>query len=126
MSKPLSAAIDWMTCAACRISGVVDAVIVMLGCGMCAACSNCFALATSRSGIGSGLKEYGWPGGTHWLPGWNSPLNTTWFRALRSIDNSSACRPGANRVAAELTHRLRCFRRHDHAGTVAQLREEIG
>ena len=36
------------------------------------------------------------PGGTHWLPGSNSPLNTTWFNAARSIDNSSAWRTRAS------------------------------
>ena len=55
MSKPLSAAIDWITCAACKVSGIVGVISVTTGCGAFAAASSCFAFATSRSGIGSDL-----------------------------------------------------------------------
>ena len=33
---------------------------------------------------------------THWLPGTNSPLNTTWFSASRSIARSKAWRTRAS------------------------------
>ena len=39
---------------------------------------------------------HGLCGLTHWLPGTNSPLNTTWFSASRSIERSNAWRTRAS------------------------------
>ena len=55
MSKPASAAIDWITCAACNVSGLVGTVKVKLGLGAFASANSCFALATSRPGTGTDL-----------------------------------------------------------------------
>jgi hypothetical protein len=46
---------------------------------------------------------------THWLPGLNSPLNTTWLMASRSIERSSACRTLADWLSGPLALSLPMF-----------------
>src|SRR5271170_4644535 len=73
-------------------SVLLATIIVNDGCGRAAAANSDLALATSRAGIGSALTYHGLDGASHWLPGVNWPLNTTWLSASRSIDSSSASR----------------------------------
>ena len=45
----------------------------------------------------------------HWLPGLNSPLNTTWLMASRSIERSSACRTFADWLSGPFALSLPTF-----------------